>query len=376
MTALTDDDVQTWLKESSEALGRAIDALQDLVAFFIKDWGNTYEFAVEQIENARIKDAPRIAAKGTRRGLMNADALLKRCHPKQGRDRFPVHDLLGVRILVRSLNEAGAFRRAVEAFQAGQSEGFPLGNVEDLGLEDFNESPRPSGYRALHIDGSVTVMVGLVQWTVPFEIQVKTIAQHVYGQHTHDEAYVPDLANQDARYDLVKDLQKALAEQLNGADLLLAPLENLAATVRDEITSNQATEELSAASITNAVREMHGLLLKPAQAERYSSRAREAGMESTEMFAALIDPSREGAGGFAEEFQLTWHRRPTIAELIDGLIDELLSRHNAAAEEAELRKLVEPVEEGPEPQIPQESLEPASEPEEQTSGDASDAEQD
>jgi ppGpp synthetase/RelA/SpoT-type nucleotidyltranferase len=78
----------------------------------------------------------------------------------------------------------------VEDLRPSCSARYPLGNPEDFDLEDINDDPRPSGYRALHIDGSVTVGVAGRDFTVPFEIQVKTLAQHVFGQHTHAEAYV------------------------------------------------------------------------------------------------------------------------------------------------------------------------------------------
>ncbi len=94
-------------------------------------------------------------------------------------------------MLVLSLNDVGGLRRAVESLGLEEGGLYPFGNPEDFDLEDINENPRPGGYRALHIDGSVTVREGETDYVVPFEIQVKTLAQHVYGQHTHDEAYVP-----------------------------------------------------------------------------------------------------------------------------------------------------------------------------------------
>jgi hypothetical protein len=76
---------------------------------------------------------------------------------------------------------------------------------------------------------------------VPFEVQVNLLAQHVFGQHTHAEAYAPDDANGDPRYAVVRILQKALAEQLNAADLLLAKLEDAADAVRDSIAFREVT---------------------------------------------------------------------------------------------------------------------------------------
>src|SRR5262245_25032370 len=68
----------------------------------------------------------------------------------------------------------------------------------------MNAEPRRSSYRALHIDGSITVRIVDRDFTVPFELKVKTLAQHVFGQHTHEEAYVPNDVNGNPRYELVR----------------------------------------------------------------------------------------------------------------------------------------------------------------------------
>jgi ppGpp synthetase/RelA/SpoT-type nucleotidyltranferase len=236
---LAEGDIRDFLDRNEEVFRRAIAEVEQLVGFFVADWADVCRFSVEQIEKARIKDARRVFAKAQRKGLSDADDLLRRCDQTDGRRRFPVHDLLGVRLLVRSLNEVAAVKRALEDLQAGRGELYPLGNPEDFDLEDINGDPRPTGYRALHIDGSVTVRVAESDFTVPFEIQVKTLAKHVFGQHTHDEAYVPDEANGDPRYEVIRVLQKGLAEQLNAADLLLAKLEDAADGVRDSITTRE-----------------------------------------------------------------------------------------------------------------------------------------
>jgi hypothetical protein len=123
-----------------------------------------------------------VFAKAGRKGLSSADDLLRRCDEKDGRRRFPVHDLLGVRVIVRSLNEVSALRRVVEDLRASRGRAPPT-----------------------------------------------------RSQHTHAEAYVPDEANGDPRYAVIRILQRALAEQLNAADLLMAKLEDAADAVRDSI---------------------------------------------------------------------------------------------------------------------------------------------
>lgn len=248
---MNEDDVTRFLDCKQEVFQRAIAEIEQRVGFFIADWGTISGFSVERIENARVKDPRRVFAKARRKGLSEADDLLQRCDLKDWRRRFPVPDLLGVRVLVRSLNDVAAVKRALEDLRADGRELYPLGNAEDFDVEDMNGNPRPTGYRALHVDGSVTVRVAERDVTVPFELQVKTLAQHVFGQHTHDEAYVPNEANGDPRYEVVRVLQTALAEQLNAADLLLAKVEHVAAAVRADIARRAAGRsfDLQAASI-------------------------------------------------------------------------------------------------------------------------------
>ena len=246
---MNEDDVKHFLDSNHEVFRRASAEIEQRVGFFIADWGSICGFSVERIENVRVKDARRVFAKAQRKGLSDADGLLRRCDEQEGRRRFPVHDLLGVRVLVRSLNDVTALKRALEDLLAAPVGLYPLGNPEDFDVEDMNDDPRPSGYRALHIDGSVTIRVADRDVTVPFELQVKTLAQHVFGQHTHDEAYIPTEANGDPRYELVRVLQSALAEQLHAADLLLAELEDVASALRDDITGRAAGRELKAASV-------------------------------------------------------------------------------------------------------------------------------
>jgi hypothetical protein len=159
----------------------------------------------------------------------------------------------------------------------------------------------------------------------------------VFGQNTHEGAYVPDEANQDPRYELVRGLQRALAEQLHAADLLLAQLEDVADAVRDDITRRQAGAELDAASVTNAVREKTGLKLREGDATRLAELLQTVGVTTTAAFADLIDPSGDNAASFASDFEVERRRRPTTRELVDGLVDRLAEQH----EREEVRTVLE-----------------------------------
>lgn len=321
---MTEEEVRTWLIDNDELLKRAIAQIKERVEHFLTDWGSTYEFSAKDIAGARIKDAPRTLAKARRHGVTDPNDLLNRCYEKDGQHRFPVHDLLGVRVLVLSLNDVEAVKEAVESLRAGaegaDEEDYPLGNFHDYALEDINEAPRKGGYRALHVDGSVSVRIEMDQFDVPFEIQVKTLAQHVYGEHSHDEAYVPDEANEDPRYELVRALQSALAEQLNAADLLLAQIEEVAGEVRDAILSQEVGDDLTALSVIVAVLERTGVRLRLDEASEVAELAQRGGFETKDELAEFVDPASEAAGEFADAFEAEHRRRPRAKEAVVGMV--------------------------------------------------------
>ncbi len=324
---MTEEEVRTWLIDNDELLGLAIAQIMERVARFLAAWGDTYEFSAEDIAEARIKEAPRILAKAERHGVTDPSALMERCHKKDGRDRFPVHDLLGVRILVLSLNDVAAVKEAVESLREGAEgaeEGdYSLGNFDDYDLEDINEDPREGGYRALHVDGSVSVRIEADVFVVPFEIQIKTLAQHVYGEHSHDESYVPDEANKDPRYGLVRGLQAALAEQLNAADLLLAELQEVAGDVRDGILSQEVGDDLTALSVTVAVLDRTGIRLRLDEASEVADAAQRGGLETKDELADFVDPARDAAAEFADAFQAEHRRRPSGKEAVVEMVKRL-----------------------------------------------------
>jgi len=322
MTDLTEELVRDWLEGKEKVLDRAKDQIGRRVEAFLSDWDLTWEFSHEGIDKARVKDAPRVHRKAVRRGLSNCDQLLERCYEKDGRKRFPVHDLLGVRVLVRSLNDVAAVRRAIEDFHASGAYMYPLGNHDDFDLEDVNEGPRKSGYRALHIDGSVTERESDSDFTIPFEVQIKTLAQHVYGQHTHDEAYVLDAVNADVRYQTVRGLQHALAEELNGVDLLLAQIEDAADAIRDDIERREVGEEITPTSVSNSVRATTGIKLRESGAVHLSELALRAGITTTSDFKELIDPAGEAAEAFGARFRAHRRRIASPRELLLGLLGD------------------------------------------------------
>jgi hypothetical protein len=119
-------------------------------------------------------------------------------------------------------------------------------------------------------------------------------------------------------------------------------LEDVADAVRDDITLRQAGAEVDAASVTNAVREKTGLKLREGDATRLAELLQTAGVTMTAEFAELIDPSGDKAASFANDFEVERRRRPTMRELVDGLVSLLAEQREREEDKAALEaKLAE-----------------------------------
>jgi hypothetical protein len=94
--------------------------------------------------------------------------------------------------------------------------------------------------------------------------------------------------------------------------------------------------------VTNAVREKTGLKLREGDATRLAELLQTAGVTTTAAFADLIDPSGDRAASFANDFELARRRRPTMRELVDGLVGLLAEQHEREEDRAVLEaKLAE-----------------------------------
>ena len=78
------------------------------------------------------------------------------------------------------------------------------------------------------LDGTLEESIRGTDATIPFEIQIKTIAQETWGEYTHDISYARTSENTDVRFYTIRLLQKALADHLDVADQLQSRIEHLA----------------------------------------------------------------------------------------------------------------------------------------------------
>jgi hypothetical protein len=136
------------------------------------------------------------------------------------------------------------------------------------------------------------VRVGETEWTVPFEIQVKTLAQDAWGTYTHADAYSRIELRTDPRFQLVNQLNRVLSSQLHVVDELGKEIDRVTLDIANRI----ATEPIDhAASLTYRevlaiVFEETGEVLNYSAAEEISDNAHAKGVNTGEAFRGLVIP--------------------------------------------------------------------------------------
>src|SRR5579883_1207091 len=241
----------TWYEGVAAHLSRAAADVLDNVHRFIEDWGPSDGFRCEREPIGRIKSAERTYSKCLERGITeDFDRLLA--------DPYEVGDLVGVRFVVRSRADVELVLAALER----------QGTLNYLAIDDFRDSPRPSGYRAVHINGVVEVKVRDISRAIPFEVQIKTLAQDSWGYFTHDTAYVPTEANQHPRFAHVKELQRLLADLLHNVDVLEQQIEVQAEQIAGEVAAQGNANEVMFATVRRAMEEAYEIKLSVSEAQR------------------------------------------------------------------------------------------------------------
>ncbi len=269
--------LEEWYEHMKPHLARARDDVLENVNHFVADWSEPFGFRCERAPSPRVKSVDRVAAKCLAKGIeADFDQLLAQ--------PYAVGDLVGVRFVVRSRADVEA---VVEA----------LGNQSSLGyynIEDLSDTPTSTGYRALHVNGSSEIVVREVPKTIPFELQVKTLAQDAWGYFTHDTAYVPTEVNQHPRFAPVQDLQRLLADMLHNVDLLQQHIEVQAEQIAHEVAAAADPNEVMFGNVQRIMRDTHDVRLSVSEAQRLVRLAHEAGVADIAQFerARRSEPTR------------------------------------------------------------------------------------
>ena len=187
------------------------------------------------VSAGRVKAADRAALKLSRKLEQDADLDLENWHDVE---RI-IRDLVGTKILCKSTRD----QRLIFDY---------LGSLNDVvGIErnnskDYVSAPKPSGYRAMHLEYAVQVPGD--EDPVPVELQIKTRLQDAWGELTHEDLYKPGGGLRPSPFH--ESVARTIAD-------LLAIVDNLADELATEIESTlnaTAKVEPSEDTITVMVR--------------------------------------------------------------------------------------------------------------------------
>lgn len=101
-------------------------------------------------------------------------------------------------------------------------------DIKLLRTNDYIKSPKPNGYRSLHLIVSVPVFLSDRKEPVKAEVQIRTIAMDFWASLEHDIAYkLPE-----AKSETIKEELKDCADVINNTDLRMQNLYNILTTFK------------------------------------------------------------------------------------------------------------------------------------------------
>jgi ppGpp synthetase/RelA/SpoT-type nucleotidyltranferase len=214
----TYDEFEGWHRKQSERLLapalKAANAALD--AYFDEQLTENQRVRV-RVAPGRVKNVPRTWRK------LN----LPKYEPRVTTlDAIPtvLDDLIATRIICTNtsdLNRVWDLLRALDTWEEGHE---PILALEAESDRDYCENPKPSGYRARHINVRTAVNDGLTRSLVTCEIQVRTLLQDSWGELTHEDTYKPGSKIPP----IVTTLSRRMAD-------LLATLDEIAEDLRGEL---------------------------------------------------------------------------------------------------------------------------------------------
>ena len=265
-----------------------------------------------RVSSSRVKDAVRLWSK-----------LLRPKYSGQlsGLDSIPtvVDDLVGVRITCNNLKDV----ETLQAILAGlpfEDENMSTGlTIEPESESKYYLTPKPSGYRAYHINLR-TLIPAMNGWRpARGELQVRTLLQDSWGELTHEDTYKPG-AEMPL---LVNNLARRMAD-------LLAAVDDLAQDLRDELDklAEEAVEEGASAApaATGKIDRRHGsgpeVDTAPDVREALISETRRV-VEGLTKVATLAEVAQQIQANFGREITFSWGGYKNFKALLRSAVPDV-----------------------------------------------------
>lgn len=240
-----------------------------------------------RISTSRVKSAQRSFAKLNRQKYVSQiDAL----------DDVPraIDDLVGLRLICNNLSDINTFQEIIGELPIESPTTPQSLTVEPDSHRDYFASPKPSGYRAYHVNLVVPVPHMKGNRRVRVEVQARTLLQDGWGELTHEDTYKPG---------------STVPEWIVGMSLrmaeLLAAVDNIAQDLRTglDVEAQRSVREVDLQPLDTAV-----------------------GLVTNEADAVVIPTSRESTSvSTLNDRTTTVPKRDREAEIKAALISETVS---------------------------------------------------
>lgn len=183
------------LKESFQS---ELSELVDLLKLRLQQLKRT-EGTRARIVDARVKRPAKIWKKSVRLGFSASNALNK------------IVDVLGIRIVCNNLSDTESVINMIkqEAY-----------NIHINKINDMVANPREDGYRAIHLHTMINPFITNDQKKIPCEIQIRTLAQDMWGRLSRDDLYGCNPP------ELIAATSKAISKQLSAIDDMAQQIRN------------------------------------------------------------------------------------------------------------------------------------------------------
>ncbi|WP_139488102.1 GTP pyrophosphokinase [Brevibacillus dissolubilis] len=125
-----------------------------------------------------------------------------------------ITDIAGLRCVCRYIDDVREVQQLIQMRE----------DIQIYDVKDYIDAPKESGYRSIHMIGTYTVYSGGEKWTLPCEIQIRTLGMNFWAVNEHELRY---------KYD--GKIPDDVMQQLSTASTITNQLDELMNNLRQEI---------------------------------------------------------------------------------------------------------------------------------------------
>lgn len=310
------EEIRAWHFSVRPHLDRAAEKLTNALRDYVEDWSTTFGFRTQIFVPARVKSPERIWEKLHRKlddaafDLQSLDGLLV--------EDGPIGDLVATRIVCRSLSDVHSLEECLE------NNPFPFLIQDELrAVDNKNERPSVTGYRAIHLNLDVPSTVRTRTFSVPGEVQIKTLLQDSWGFFTHDSAYARRDLTSDARFDRIRQFQRMLADSIDVADRLNLEIERLQSEVIADMRITPLGDDVNHALLLQMAAEHLGTVPTLAEAQDLAVTAKSVGIHDRGGLTRIFE-DRDRTERLGLDLEARLNRKPSVAELLSEMLTQPL----------------------------------------------------